>query len=171
MYRNYDAKSAIREVQTYLALAGTPDIVVVPSGIFDENTRLSVKDFQRRESIDSTGVVDLETFDRLYNAYTVLEEKEKINSKTNSFISFPLKPNQSSKGMMHINSMLSRLLDYYGFTHNLRQSNFYSSETENAVAIMRNIYLLEEKNYIDEALYSRMLKDHDSIGEFANNFS
>ncbi len=170
MYRIYDTPSAIREVQIYLGMAGNPDIIVVPSGIFDDNTKLSVEDFQRRENLEDTGVVDLETFERLYAAYVRLRDIEELNNKIDSFISLPVMPRQSSRGMAHINSTLARLMDYYGFTHNLRESSFYSTETESAVATLRKIYVLEQKDGIDEVFYIRMIRDHDSIGGFTNNF-
>ncbi len=171
MYRIYDTPSAIREVQIYLGLAGNPDILVVPSGVYDDNTRLSVEDFQRAQGLGNTGVVDRETFDRLYEVYVILRDTEELNSKINSFISFPIMRGQSSRGMKHINATIARLMDYYGFTHNLRESSFYSTETDAAVAILRKIYILEDKDGIDEVFYMRMIKDHDSIGSFTNNFS
>ena len=168
MYRIYDRKSAIREVQTYLRAVGNPEILVVPSGVFDDNTRLSVIDFQEREGFRKSGTVDQATFDRLYELYVIFREREKLTNKTDSFISFPLLPGRQADGVTHINRMLSRLLGYYGYTHNLRPSSFYSTETENGVRILREIYGLEDKGYIDEVLYIRMLKDHDSIDKFAN---
>lgn len=171
MYRIYDTTSAIREVQIYLGLAGNPDILVAPSGVFDENTKLSVQDFQRSENLEDTGVVDLETFNRLYETYVVLQDKDDFNNMIDSFIAFPIIPGQSSRGMAQINAILARLMDYYGFTHNLRESTFYSPETEVAVSELRKIYRLNDIGYIDEAFYIRMIKDHDSIGLFVDNFN
>jgi hypothetical protein len=73
--------------------------------------------------------------------------------------------------MIHVNRTLTRLLDHYGYTHNLRESNFYSQNTADAVKILRRIYLLEDKNLIDEELYGRMINDHDSIFESQNIFN
>ena len=171
MYRIYDTPSAIREVQIYLSLAGNPDIVVVPSGVYDDNTRLSVADFQRVEELNETGVVDRETFERLYEVYVILRDANELNNQVESFISFPILPGQSSRGMIHINGMLGRLMTHYGLTHNLRESSFYSPETEEAVRELRKIYLLDNKELIDEIFYMRMIKDHDSIGLFNKNFS
>jgi len=171
MYRIYDTASAIREVQIYLDLAGNPDIAVVPSGVYDDNTRLSVADFQRSEGLYENGVVDRETFYRLYEIYAILRDANELNKKADSFMSFPFLHGQSSRGMMHINGMLGRLMTHYGFTHNLRESSFYSPETERAVRELRKIYLLDDKEDIDEILYMRMIKDHDSIGLLNENFN
>ena len=167
MYRIYDTKSAIREVQTYLGMAGNAEIPVAPSGAYDDNTLLSVIDFQKREGLPESGVVDRATFNRLYDVYALLRERERFDKKSDSFISFPLLPGVAADGVAHINRMMSRLLGYYGHTHSLRPSRFYSDESAAAVKILREIYRLEDKGYIDEALYIRMVKDHDSIDKFS----
>ena len=166
MYRIYDIPSAIREVQIYLSLVGNPDIFVAPSGVYDENTRLSVLDFQRSEGLLESGAVDYPTFVRLYDVYLVMRDTEDLKRKSDSFITFPMVPGRHSSGMVHINGMIARLLDYYGYTHNLRQSGFYSAETELGVKALREIYGLEDKEYIDEILYMRMVRDHDSMEKF-----
>lgn len=171
MYRIYDRPEAIRSVQRYLRLAGNPDIFVAPSGVFDENTRLSVIDFQSRNQLDPTGVVDYETFVILYEEYVFLNDKNTLNEKLDSFIDFPLLPGYIDDAMIHLNRSLRRILDHYGFTHRLRDSNFYSAETSRAVEILRSVYLLDPGDLIDEEFYIRMVKDHDSIGLFNNNFN
>ena len=68
--------------------------------------------------------------------------------------------------MIHINKMLAELLDYYGYTHNLRESSFYSVESEKAIKILSEILGIEYNGAIDEILYMRIIKDHDSIARF-----
>ena len=62
--------------------------------------------------------------------------------------------------------MMRNILNYYGITNRLNESNFYSEESALAVKTLRQIYLLEDRRNIDEELYLRMTKDHDSIGKF-----
>ncbi len=170
MYRINDRSEAIRTVQRYLRVVGNSEIFVAPTGVYDENTRLSIIDFQSRNQLEQTGVVDRETFELLYSQYVYISSRNALNDKLDSFIRFPLLPGDMNDAMIHINRTLRRLLDYYGFTHRLRDSNFYSAETGNAVDILRKIYLLKAGNFIDEEFYLRMLKDHDSVGLFNNNF-
>ena len=47
MYRIYDKPEAIKNVQQYLSVVGNPNIFVAKTGIYDENTRLSVINFQK----------------------------------------------------------------------------------------------------------------------------
>lgn len=171
MYRIYDTQSAIREVQIYLSLVGNTDVLVAPNGIYDDNTRLSVSDFQLKEGLAVTGEVDRATFELLYEKYVIAVEKARLNNAIDSFVSFPIFPGFASMEMIHINETLGRLMSHYGFNHNLRASSFYSSETEIAVSELRTLYRLMDKNYIDEIFYIRMIKDHNSIALFADIFN
>ena len=169
MYRIYDKNEAIRVVQVYLMTAGDPDIAIAPTGIYDENTKLSVIDFQRRFNLEPTGEVDYETFTVLYSEHSILTKNKDTADRTNSFIKFPLLPGRTSNGISHINLTLGRVLDYYGFTHNLRENNFYSSETAMAVELLRDLYMLDKRDYIDEEFYRRLIIDHDSIAKLQKN--
>ena len=168
MYRIYDKGEAIRSVQTYLRLVGNPDIFVAPSGIFDENTRLSVIDFQREYGLTPSGIVDYETFVLLYDEYDAVTKRSEVRDMTDSFISFPILPRERRDAMLHINRSLGRIMDYYGFTHRLRDSNFYSSETSEAIMILRRVYIMGDVDLIDEEFYRRMIIDHDSIAAAQN---
>ena len=166
MYRINDRQAAIRQVQKYLIAVSDSDISLVPSGVFDENTRLSVIEFQKKRGTPATGVVDIATFEHLYIEYRKKTMKDEIKDTVGSFISFPLRPGDMNDGIFHINRTLARLLDYYGVTHRLRASTFYSDETALAVRELRRIYLLEDTDMIDEIFYRRMINDHILIGNF-----
>ncbi|MBR5139826.1 MAG: peptidoglycan-binding protein [Clostridia bacterium] len=170
MYRIYDKPAAIKRVQQYLSLVSDPSIFVAPSGVYDENTRLSVIYFQNLHGLSPTGVVNYPTFELLYNDYLFITKKEVLSDKLNSFIAFPLLPGHMAEEMMHINRTMGDLLDYYGFTHRLRDSNFYSEESADAVRTLREIYNLKPLELIDEELYLRMINDHNSIGRMRRNF-
>lgn len=166
MYRINDRPAAIRRVQDYLIIASSPDIFVAPTGVFDENTKLSVIEFQKKYGIAPTGVVDMVTFDLLFREYSLINMKNSLNQTVGSFIEFPLLPGEMSDEIIHINQSMARLLDYYGITHRLRAGSFYSAETSAAVKALRKIYLLEDLDYIDEVFYLRMVNDHNSISNF-----
>lgn len=170
MYRINDKPAAIRAVQEYLRTVGDENIFIFPSGIYDDNTKEAVRKFQSNRNLEPTGEVDRITFDLIFSEHILLTERDNLRRITDSFITFPLYPGRAQRGMTHINRILANLLDYYGFTHRLRGGDFYSLETEEAVRILREIYLLENANLIDEDFYIRITKDHDSIGLFNNNF-
>ncbi len=165
MYRINDKASIIMYIQNYLRVVGNRDIFVAPSGIYDENTRLSVLDFQKRFSLPETGIVDKITLETLFNEYV----RVKRNSSLIDIRDFPIKPGIMSEQIRIINDTISKLVMYYGYTHNIkRNSNYYSKETINAIHTLRSIYLLDKQDYIDEELYFMMITDLNTIEENNN---
>lgn len=165
MYRIDNRPEAIKRVQEYLAVASDPEIFVAPTGVFDENTRLSVIYFQKEQNLTPTGVVDYATFVTLYDNYLAIRRKDQLNKSLGGFITFPLKPGDLAEEMMHINRMMRDILDHYGFTHSVREGNFYSEESQRAVEVLRKVYGLDNARYIDEELYVRMTNDLSSISK------
>lgn len=163
MYRINDRSSAIERVQEYLSMVGNKSFFVVPTGVYDENTRLSVIEFQRENGINTDGIVDLITFNMLFDSYSYILQNKKTKEMVDSFISFPLSPGLFADEMIHINRMLIKLLDFYGHPHSLSESNYYSKSTSDAVISIRKIFFLGENDLIDEELYRRMIIDYDSI--------
>ena len=168
MYRINDRPAAIERVQNYLRVAGNPEIFVAPTGVYDENTRLSVIDFQEKNGLSTSGIVDRITFEILFSTFVALTERDRIAKAFGSFINFPIIPGSFSDAMIHINRILRSLLNHYGITHDLRESNFYSESTSQAVKEARRIYLLGTADLIDEELYDRMVRDHNSIFKSGN---
>ena len=110
-----------------------------------------------------SGVVNYETFIALYRAYKKIETEIAISDLTYSFLDFPIKPGTHRNEMIHINEMLNNLLSYYGRNGMTRVTAVFSRETEAAVKVMREIYLLDKSSEIDQTLYERLVSDHKSI--------
>ncbi len=164
MYSIYDKESAILQVQGFLRAIGDKDIFVAPSGVYDENTRLSVVSFQRENQLEPSGVVDLITFRLLYDQFIRHKENQRVMESNAHILDFPVLPGGRARGMAHINRMLSLLMNYYGHIHNLQEtSNYYTAETANAVRIMRKIYALEPLELIDTELYQMLTLDTGEI--------
>lgn len=168
MYRINDTMAATAEIQRYLLTVGDGAIPIVPTGVYDNNTRLAIIEFQERSNIEATGAVDYETFTLLYSEYSKIIDERETKAATLTFIRFPLSLGARRTEMIHINDTLGNLLDYYGHAHNLRYNDRFSRETASAVKILRGIYLLGDSESIDEEFYKRMTDDHRSIGEFTH---
>ena len=161
MYRINDKTEAVRQVQIYLN--GINNAFVMPSGVYDENTRNAVIGYQRSHDLEPTGTVDRATFDSIYKDYVSAYQSKRLYGTAGSLISFPIREGDMSSEIIHLNRTLETLLRYYGITHRLRCGSFYSVETAEAVRVMRRIYLLADGDYVDEELYLRMMADHNSI--------
>ena len=163
MYRIYEKTEAIKRVQTYLKEVSKIEGFVVPSEIYDEVTRKSVIYFQAENDLEVTGEVNKATFDLLYKLYKEQIYHREIR-KTNHFnLIFPIKKGDFSTEINYLNYIMSELLDYYRSSHSLRRSNFFSDESVRAVVMLRKIYMLPYAEYIDEALYVRMIDDYNGI--------
>lgn len=170
MYRIYDKPEAIKRVQIYLAEIKENDPFIAPSGIYDEITKNAVRNFQEENGIPTTGIVNNETFEKLFFEYSMITKRKRINSLLNSFVSFPIEPEQYAEELFGLHRIMARVLDYYGKHHNLRESNFYSPQTSEAVKMLREIYLLDSIDQIDEFLYSALIRDHDSMEKVISIF-
>ena len=166
MYRIYDKSEAIKRVQSYLRAVGRSDILILPTGVYDENTRNSVIYFQAENKIQVTGEVDKETFDLLYGKYMEVMSARKISENTSNKFDFPILPGDHFAEMLNINHALASLLDYYGQYHSVRITTYYSNESVAAVNDLKKIYMLPINDTIDAILYSRMMMDLASINNF-----
>lgn len=165
MYRVYDKKALTEQIQRFLMGIERNADSVAPTGIFDERTKKSVSNFQRKNQLEITGIVDEATLELLYNQYLSEKLNKSIREKVSAFILFPILPGSRSDGLIQIHRAMATLLDYYGLTHRIRESNFYNEETKNGIYLLRKIYLLEEAELIDEELYFRIMNDLNSINK------
>ena len=161
MYRIYDKAAAIREIQVYLREIADSDIFIAPSGIYDDNTRRAIIDFQSEKGLEITGEVDKATFDLLFSEHLIKKEKNEVP------YSLPMKKGDMNDLLVNINRMMKKVLDYYGFTNRLATSSFYSNETARAVDLLRRVYQLENREEIDEIFYKRLIMDLRSIGRIS----
>ena len=129
MYRIDKKSEAVKEIQAYLreieAKEGvTPKLAV--DGVYGEETRASVRAFQRREGLIETGEVDKETFELLYAAYlSALEEKE---SALIPAILFPLRMGDSGSYVRILQAVLNEILSL-----RIPPDAFFGRATENGV--------------------------------------
>ena len=155
MYRIYYKEAAITEVQKYLGVS--------PSGVYDEDTRIAVTEFQLINELEISGEVDRKTFDMIYFQYKRRLMNDAARDEVASLTDFPIRPGNINPFMLQIHQMMATVLSYYSLTHTLRMSSYYSDATSEAVLKLREIYMLDERDEIDEEFYLRLIGDHRSI--------
>ena len=166
MYRIYDKSEAIKRVQNYLRAVERSVKTILPTGVYDADTRDSVINFQAENNIQVTGEVDKETFDLLFSKYMDVIFAMEINENIGNKFDFPILPGDHFTEMFNINHTLVSLLDYYGQYHNVRINNYYSKESVAAVKDLKKIYMLPINYTIDERFYARMMMDLALINNF-----
>ena len=156
MYRFYDEKEKIREIQKYLSL---PE-----SGNYNEATEEAIRRVQKRSGLNETGKLDAPTFMAMYREYTEKQRKAERDKKF-GVIDFPIKIGSYGEPMRKINTMLLRLSCYYGIQTNLRQNDFYGERSERALEELSVIYGHKKaKGELGELLFRTLLLDFESIG-------
>lgn len=170
MYKVYNKSDAVKQVQNYLAQVGNLDFFVAPTGIFDSNTRSAVKEFQSREGLNDTGVVDKTTFDLLYQKSAFEQIKYDVSKATKSFISFPIYYGDRADGMDRINHMIETVLRHHGKDHRVTKTAYFTKETLAGVNMLKEIFMLEGEESIDEIFYYRLVNEYTSIHDLNNFF-
>lgn len=168
MYSVNDRPAAIKEVQKYLSSYSEGLTFIPQSGVYDKVTKDAVIGFQIKFNIVPTGIVDYLTFTLLYDNYRMTQTKKDVRETVDSVIKFPLILGTESTEMRQINQIIGALLDYYGITHSLTESIFFTEETLRGVLSLEKIYAIQKDGIIDEEFYRRIYLDYDSIVSFTN---
>ena len=165
MYRVYDTDAIIRFIQKYLIVINGDSDPLAPNGIYDDRTKAAVREFQKNNGLEITGVVNEPTISALFDEQSREQIKKRTRKQTHPFIQFPISPGEKSDGMIQIHQAMAKALNYYGHTHQLRQTSYFNEQTMIAVDLLRKIYLLENDAKIDETFYFRLMNDFESINK------
>ncbi len=150
MYTIGNRAGAIKTVQRYLGLS--------ESGIFDDKTRVAVKEFQSARNLEITGVVDYISF-VLLRSHFYENENARNAAKIAPTLKFPVKFGDSGPQITRLNSELSEALANYSFYGILPRGSFYNSYTSGAVVRLREIFGLKSGDVVDEELYMRLQRE------------
>ena len=164
MYSIEDKTAAVRTLQKYLSKIYSDEVTINPNGIFDDNTLFALNRFQRENGLSIENYADFQSFDAIYNAYIGEVIREKAG-KSAPDTAFPLKRGDQSYSVLRLNAMLGEILDYYSMPHYSPKSDYFSSDTEKSIRLIREILNFEDGNTIDEVLYSRILSEWKSINK------
>ena len=167
MYRINDRQEAVREIKKYLYVVATrayPEIGrTTIDGQYDEETRRSVKRFQKIIGLPDTGAVDIDTFSALYDVY----RREKENFYARDYIieptEFPIGIGCKGENVRALHILINELAREHPEVSDVGAGSFYSSHTAESVRAIERAYGLDESGAVDKALFSRMLKELEAI--------
>jgi len=171
MYRITDEAFAIREVQRFLLIIAEREssIPIVPvDGIYGEDTRVAVTEFQKIKAIDATGTVNKETFELLFfEADDIINEKKNRAAVIESE-KFPLKLGDSGTDVSLLNTLIRHLSKFYKDIYELPHGSFFSRETENAVKIIQGVFREEKSGTVSENLLALLRSEVVAREKFSN---
>ncbi len=169
MYRIEDKPAAIRAVQRYLLIISQVDFSlphITVDGIYSDETRSAVSEFQKGRNLSVTGSVDIDTFTLLATeSGEILLYSENRDNTINEAL-FPLRLGDSNSDVAILNAMLSELSVYYRDINLIRITPFFSLTTESGVKVMQRHLKELEDGTVSHKLFARLREELNARKNF-----
>ncbi|MBQ4071782.1 MAG: peptidoglycan-binding protein [Clostridia bacterium] len=167
MYNIQDKTAVIREIKRYLydvAHNMYPQMKsTTVDGIFDAESAEVVREYQKIRGLPINGSVDYITFLALAKDYENVLRKKEQRDFILSGTPFSYSRGDYGDDVRVINLILSELSDVYRSLPHVGKGSYYSAYTCAAVREMRKVFMMEDSDEVDAALYERMLTELDAI--------
>ena len=161
---------AVRNLQRYLRrLSFDNDALLrVPvDGIFEAQTEDAVKAFQAAYGLPETGRVDLETWERIYDAYLRAERSADRTPITNFFPRYPegyeLSRGENSLTVSLLQLLLQELTVIYDTLAIAEITGIYDDVTEENVRRFQSASLLPITGRVNLETWNRILRDYEGF--------
>ncbi len=158
-FSHRDEQANISELQTYLRylseyIPGIPG--VVPDGIFGDETRNSLKAFQKFAGIPETGEADFESWKRLVEVY---DDTLRAQRRAKPIFVYPvdithMKEGDSYEEIYILQIMLRRLAKIFGNIHMPQITGKYDGNTKKAVEDFSGLYGKNVQGRVDRELWN-----------------
>ena len=139
---------------------------IKPDGIYGEDTRSLVTEFQKRYGLTPTGVVDYETWKLLHSVDDAHRDDVKIARAVHIFPmyeSHEILPNSKNSYVYIIQVMLNEILnDHDGFSE-LEITGVYDIPTQNAVKLLRRKSLEDAPDKIDALVFETIANEYERV--------
>ena len=139
---------------------------VKPDGIYGEDTRLLVSEFQERYGLTPSGAVDYETWQLLHAVNNVHREDAKIARAVHIFPMYEkdeILPNTKNSYVYIIQVMLNEILNDHDDFSELEINGVYDIPTQNAVKILRKKSLEDAPEAINALVFETIADEYERI--------
>lgn len=164
-----DSGYGVLELQYLLAFISdfvpyVPKIAI--DGIFGEKTLEAVKAFQTYYGLESTGVVDLVTWENILDAYRAMYDSlpEGTFNTLNVYSGTPLSVGDTGIYVDRVQMILNYLRQFYPEIPEIARDGIYGSGTAAAVRAFQRIVGLEATGTVGAATYSSLIREYDRFG-------
>lgn len=150
-------KSPIYDLQTMLRTV-LPEHLLNPDGIYGEETKNAVSEFQKNHAIPVTGVADLDTWEAIQRAY----HENQIQQSKAEALQIVLQPNQIIKNgednihIYLIQAILLALGELYLDFPKVRVTGKNDAQTQNAVKWFQKRAALPETGELDKITWQHL---------------
>lgn len=139
---------------------------VKPDGIYGDDTRALVTQFQGKYGLNPTGVVDKETWDLLHLIDEAKRDESLLAHSVHIFPMFEkyeILPNSKDNIIYVIQHMLNEILaDYDGFEV-LNFTGIYDPDTQNAIKLLQRKALRDDDGIIDAKTFNLLADEYERI--------
>lgn len=159
MYRIEDEISAIKNIQRLIFLNQT--------GAYDEKTRNSVLEIQKKQGSTPSGIVDYETFRLIVENY-----HKKASQKSSEYLfgaKYPYEYGDIGENIVIINNAVSAVLKDFRYNEDHPKGAFFGHETINGIRYLRKAFCMEESDSADPAFINRLFIERNAI-DIKNKF-
>lgn len=161
-------KQSIRELQGYLRLISAhyqniPELK--PDGYFGPLTTKAVRIFQQDFGLPVTGVVDFQTWDRIYQVYLVLlhQQKPHLNMPAFPIPGGVLKQGDSGSYVALMQVMLNEIGSQVNNIKHISEVGVYGQSTEDNVREIQKISRLPETGEINALTWNAIMRTYYAI--------
>ena len=165
-------QDAILNLQRYLRAISFIDsrITRVPvDGLFDSDTQRAVSEYQQTRGIPETGIVDKNTWDRIFDEYQTITQNQDRTPAVNFFPTVPEKYEaalgEESTFISLVQLLLRELSVIYDDFPEIAITGVFDAPTEEAVKIFQLASGLEPTGRIDLLTWNRMGRDFKNYRE------
>ncbi|MDR0992395.1 MAG: peptidoglycan-binding protein [Ruminococcus sp.] len=163
-----ERKNDIQEIQNYLRLISfqNADIpTILPTGIYDSQTREAVTRFQEAAGLPATGEIDKATWDEIVAEY---KQVEAYLSAVGSISPFPsrqlqLKQGDRSTTIFMLQSLIATLAMHYINIPRITVDGYFGPDTEVAVKVLQKVVGLPETGIVDDKTWDCMAKVYNVL--------
>lgn len=141
-----DEGEKVRELQLYMKELG--DYYGIPygnaNGKFDNNLMESVVEFQKIFKLNPSGIVDMETWKKIYQVFEDLQDVTSLENLTR-YPGYVLKKNFKGSDIKRLQTMLKKISKSYNHIPDIGVNGEFDGRTQNAVfSFQREFFLLRD---------------------------
>ncbi|MBO5374552.1 MAG: peptidoglycan-binding protein [Clostridia bacterium] len=143
------------------------DFSSVPlSGVYENETRGAVAEFQAKYGLESTGVVDYETWVLLHKIYDDTSHERngirRVQLVPNDGV-FSIIPGQKDDIIYVIQYMLSTISTHYDDFGSLEYTGIYDEPTQNAIKVFQRKNLIDATGIIDASTLEALFEEYEGV--------
>ncbi|HBB72801.1 MAG TPA: spore cortex-lytic enzyme, pre-pro-form [Ruminococcus sp.] len=159
-YTSAQKRQHIYEIQTYLhAIALMDDSIplVIPNGIYDNDTIIAVKAFQRKYGLPDTGNTDTATWNKIVSVY-----RSELMAAPIPYAAFPsakytAAPGDSGQLIYILQAMLHDVSTHYDNAPDVTICGDYNQATESAVRRFQQWSGLPQNGRVDSGTWNMLV--------------